>query len=211
MHRIAATAPAPLHPAGDGAQPSLRQRAVRLDRLRDGELVDLQRIVERLPAGAERRRAQAVLALAERLIPSEHEKSRRWREAVLPLQWCLRDVQHDHVLFTGDEVTGLIDFGAAAWDAPAVDVARLLGSLVGDDAAAWQRGLAAYEEVRPLSDDDRQAIGFLDSSAVVLAPLNWLRWLYADSETLLAVDRTRALDRLDRLVVRLRALAARPR
>lgn len=44
----------------------------------------------------------------------------------LPLQPCLRDIWHDHVLFIGDELTGLVDFGAIAIDTPATDIARLV-------------------------------------------------------------------------------------
>lgn len=45
------------------------------------------------------------------------------------LQPCIRDIWHDHVLFDGDRVTGLIDFGAMQIDTPATDIARLVGSL----------------------------------------------------------------------------------
>src|SRR5262249_15177817 len=56
-----------------------------------------------------------------------------WTTRALPLQPCLCDVWHDHLLFDGDALTGLIDFGAVKPDHVAVDLARMLGSLVGDD------------------------------------------------------------------------------
>jgi homoserine kinase type II len=96
----------------------------------------------------------------------------------LPLQPCLRDIWHDHILFIGDELTGIIDFGAVDVDTPATDIARLLGSLVGDDHAGWQIGLAAYSAVRPLSPEETLAVFALDTSGTLLAGCNWIRWIY---------------------------------
>jgi len=98
----------------------------------------------------------------------------------LPLQPCIRDIWHDHVLFAGNEVTGIIDFGAIDIDTPATDIARLLGSLVGDDPAGWHVGLAAYSDVRPLFATEHEAIKALDSSGPILAGCNWIRWIYVE-------------------------------
>lgn len=67
-----------------------------------------------------------------------------WCRRPLPLQPCLADIWHDHVLFIGDQVTGIVDFGATRWDYPAVDLARLLGSLLGFDTVAWAEALDSY-------------------------------------------------------------------
>lgn len=103
----------------------------------------------------------------------------------VPVQPCIRDIWHDHVLFTGDCVTGMVDFGAMREDSPAVDIARLLGSLVGDvafkDAACWQTGLDAYQAVRPLSTDELSCVSALDSAGTVLAGCNWIRWVFAEN------------------------------
>ena len=61
------------------------------------------------------------------------------------MQPCLCDPWHDHVLFTGDQVSGVIDYGSVKEDHIAVDLARLLGSLVEDDENAWSIGLKAYQ------------------------------------------------------------------
>src|SRR5207237_4695271 len=84
------------------------------------------------------------------------------RDLPLPVQPCLCDVWHDHVLFTGDDVTGLIDYGAVKEDNVAADLARLLGSLVGDDRALYEMGLDAYAAVRPLAEQERQLVPLLD-------------------------------------------------
>jgi Ser/Thr protein kinase RdoA (MazF antagonist) len=118
----------------------------------------------------------------------------------LPLQPCLRDIWHDHILFTGDEVTGMIDFGAVDFDTPATDIARLLGSLVADDSDGWRTGLAAYSAVRPLSSDETLAVFALDKSGTVLAGCNWIRWIYVDGRQF--EDRQQVIDRFRRIVQR---------
>jgi len=77
-------------------------------------------------------------------------------------------------------VTGLIDFGALRIDTPLADIARLVGSLAGDDQAARQFALESYDSLRPLSRQDRELIDLLDRANVVLSGLNWLRWLYLE-------------------------------
>lgn len=116
------------------------------------------------------------------------------------LQPCIRDIWHDHVLFTGDEVTGIIDFGAVDVDTPATDVARLLGSLAADNASEWRIGLDAYSKVRPLSADELRAITALDTSGTVLAGVNWLRWIYVER---------RQFENPARIIERFRKLVAR--
>jgi Ser/Thr protein kinase RdoA (MazF antagonist) len=95
-------------------------------------------------------------------------------------QPCIRDVWHAHVLYSGDEVTGIIDFGGMDIDTPTTDVARLLGSLVGDDDQNWQVGIEAYSCVKPLSAAEVQTAKALDRSGTILAGCNWLEWIYID-------------------------------
>jgi Ser/Thr protein kinase RdoA (MazF antagonist) len=92
------------------------------------------------------------------------------------LQPCLRDIWHDHVLFTGDEVTGLIDLHATRSDSVATDLARLVGSLAGDDRGAWDAGLASYQQIRPLTLDELALVELFDQSAVLLSGMTWLDW-----------------------------------
>lgn len=65
----------------------------------------------------------------------------------VPVFPCLCDLWHDHVLYTGNRVTGFIDYGAMKIDHPAVDLARLLGDLVGDDDRQVTLGLRDRKSV----------------------------------------------------------------
>jgi Ser/Thr protein kinase RdoA (MazF antagonist) len=102
-----------------------------------------------------------------------------WQERPCAVQPCLRDVWHDHLLYEGDRLTGLVDYAAVEVDGVAADLARMLGSLVEDDEAGWRVGLAAYREVRALSMEEEELARLLDRTGAVLGLANWLRWLSA--------------------------------
>jgi homoserine kinase type II len=131
----------------------------------------------------------------------------------LPLQPCLRDIWHDHVLFTGNQVTGLVDFGALDIDTPATDIARLLGSLAPTspphfaeghrNASAWQTGLDAYNAIRPLSQNESRAIHAIDAANPILAGCNWITWIYVDRRKF--ENRQQVLGRFRNIVDRLNA------
>src|SRR5262249_7371727 len=92
-----------------------------------------------------------------------------WSQRKVPLQPCVCDLWHDHVLFTADAVSGLIDFGSVKEDDVAVDLARLLGSLIGDDAALWEVGFQAYERIYPFGTQDRALARDLDPIGTILS------------------------------------------
>ncbi len=146
----------------------------------------------------------AVAQRARGLLPRWQGQVRPWLEPwgnrPLALHACLCDVWHDHVLFTGDQVTGVIDYGAVKVDNAAVDLARMLGSLVGDDEPAWQAALAAYRSVRALSCEEEQLARVLDVTGTVLGVANWLMRLAVEKRT--AAEQEAVARRLETLVRR---------
>ncbi len=127
--------------------------------------------------------------------------------ATVALQPCLRDVWHDHLLFTGDQLTGLIDPGACRSDNVTTDLARLLGSLVEDDRAEWNFALDCYQKLRPLSLIEFKMLHAFDASGVVLSGMTWLDWLLVQQRSF--TNRERVLERLQAIVRRLNNLAGR--
>jgi Ser/Thr protein kinase RdoA (MazF antagonist) len=122
-----------------------------------------------------------------------------WLDRQLQLQPCLGDVWHDHILFEGDRVSGIIDFAAAKVDHVAADLARLLGSLVPDQPERTELAIREYSAIRPLANPE--LIPLLDRAGVVGSIANWLRRLYHDHEPV--ADRNAVASRLAGLVRRL--------
>ncbi|MHB8902088.1 MAG: phosphotransferase, partial [Thermoguttaceae bacterium] len=121
-------------------------------------------------------RARRLLRLLPKHAPSVAEDVARFANRSVPLQPCIRDIWHDHLLFEGNQLTGLIDFGSMGIDHVSCDVARLLGSLVATYAGCWQRGLDAYGQVRGLSEMEVELAQAFDRSGVLIGALNWADW-----------------------------------
>jgi Ser/Thr protein kinase RdoA (MazF antagonist) len=140
--------------------------------------------------------------LPERVAGVPHRLA-AWAERQLPLQPCLCDIWHDHVLFVGDAVSGIIDFGSIKTDHVAVDLARLLGSLVGSEPELRKMGIQAYLCVRALTAEEDALVEVLDETGTVLGAANWLMWLYRDEKQF--EDRAAVARRFAELVQRIEA------
>jgi hypothetical protein len=136
-----------------------------------------------------------------RLVPTVRPMLAPWIGRPLPLHPCLCDIWHDHLLFTGDDVTGIVDYGSMRLDHPAADLARLLGDLVGRDESLYAAGLDAYRRLRSLSAEDTALVRTLDRTGTILAASNWLLRLYRDDRP--CGERSHIVERLRTIVERL--------
>src|SRR5262249_37077732 len=75
----------------------------------------------------QRRLAARAWGLARSLVPQVPAALGPWARRDVPVQPCLCDVWHDHLLFTGEELTGLVDYGSVKTDNVAADLARMVG------------------------------------------------------------------------------------
>jgi Ser/Thr protein kinase RdoA (MazF antagonist) len=196
FHELAAPYESQLGPA-----PAILDRQRQWAAMRDNGVAEIHRSLGTPLGNALDDRAARLLPLASDALHKQAVIESLNAAGELPLQPAIRDIHRDHVLFTGDEVTGLIDFGALRIDTPLADVARLVGSLAGDDAAVREFAFDAYSELRPLGADERRLIDVLDYSGVVLGALNWLTWLYVERREMGPVGPI--VKRLEELLVRL--------
>jgi Ser/Thr protein kinase RdoA (MazF antagonist) len=200
--------PSHLAPAGAAFAPTALDRLELFNRWTPPRLVDLRERLRRnrddngsaLAAVGSR-----IVAAFERGAPLVAQELRTATREPVPLQPCLRDVWHDHVLFQSDAVTGLIDPSAARTDTIATDLSRLAGSLIADDCRAWDIALDAYRSVRPLSPAEGRLVGVLDRSGVLLSGMAWLErpHIFEQPPEFLS----RLLDRLERIALRVEAVA----
>lgn len=188
-----------------GLSPGLAERRTQVSSLRESDLKRLENAVRGASSPKLVPLAREVLALATPLLPEIERALRVAEETPLPLQPSIRDLRSDHFLFEGDTLTGLVDFGSLRVESPVGDVARGLGSLVGDDHSRRASGLAAYEAIRPLHDQEWAVLSVFDHSEVVLSSLNWLDWIFCQGRQF--EDQAAVLARIEQLVRRLRRLA----
>jgi Ser/Thr protein kinase RdoA (MazF antagonist) len=194
--------------------PTVLDRLQRIQRFRSEDVAQLRNSVagesSLQPWGATklaelRHLARRILDLFELSVSRVADDLLMHRGMHFRLHPCLRDVWHDHVLFEGDQVSGLIDPSAAKSETPATDVARLLGSFLADADDRWDTAIAAYRSVRPLSDREASLARVLDQSTVLLSGLTWLERIFV--HRLHYSNPSRVLSRLRRITSRLEHLA----
>jgi Ser/Thr protein kinase RdoA (MazF antagonist) len=115
-----------------------------------------------------------------------------WTRWVLALHPCLRDLRAEHVLFLSDKVSGVIDFGAAAVDHAAVDLARLLGDYAPADDELFAVGVRAYRAARPAFDVPDEFVRVLAATGAVCSLLGWIVRLVVNRELLSGLAALRA-------------------
>ena len=189
-----------------GFSPSLAARAREIDRLP----VLLDRFEQAVGARTDdpseaKGPAREWIALARRVGPALHPEIRGTANRPVAVQPVIRDLRPDHVLFLGDRVTGLVDFGAMGIDPISADLARLSAGWLGVNVELRAEALDAYEEIRPLAPTEAALIAPFERSAALLAGARWVRWHFVDRKEFedpsavarglrLAVERIAALD-----------------
>ena len=172
---------------------TLRESASLIHRIQDN--------LQRFPASPLCETATTLVDLFQRHRSSAVDDLERVRDIRIPLQPCLRDVWHDHILLTGDRVTGLIDPSACRTETVACDLARLLASLVGESKPDRSIALDEYQRWRPLSSAELSLIPVLDRTGVLLSAWTWLTWMCVDHR--LPANPVRSLARMQSLMRRL--------
>ena len=181
--------------------PAISQRLKRFSDLSRGELEQLRTCMLVRNDGTSDHLGQRCLEQYDRHAASLCAEVQQASAMALPLQPCLRDIWHDHLLFDEEILTGIVDFGAAKMDVIAGDLARMLGSLVADSNDLWEIAQEAYDEVYALTQEQWRLARLLDRSGCLLGVMNWLRWIWIDRRQF--EDMSRAEQRLTQLVGRM--------
>jgi homoserine kinase type II len=192
-----------------GPSPGLQRRLREVEALLGGGFNALERAGTALPNDPCWGLARRWLELARRAAPRLVEPLQRSSTRVVALQPCLRDVRPEHLLFRGDRLTGLVDFGAMAVESVAADLARLLTEWIGPDRVGRAEALKAYAAIRPLDEAETALIDAFDASAALLGAGHWVRWHFVEGRSFDepgAVERgiARGLERLGRMAAGLR-------
>jgi homoserine kinase type II len=123
------------------------------------------------------------LSLARLQAPAARRELAGVVHRQIPLQPCVRDLRHPHLLFDAGDLTGLVDFGAMDLDSVAGDLARLIGDWFPNDRGARAEALQAYEAVRPLSMSEHSLIASFERANSLLIGAHWLRMGFVEGRT----------------------------
>jgi len=206
-----ATASFPLPDPPQSFSVGIQERLARCQTWVSGQLTTLRRTLEKFCAlpqnDVEFRLARIGMEYLDLVVPLSGANMvllRRAAHLPISVQPTIRNACFRHLRFDEDGVCGMIDFTELGVDTVSLDVATLLGSLAGEDSAAWDYGLKAYQSFRPLSNNERYLTVAFDDSQTFLEGLNYLEAVFLKEETFTTLQLAEIQRRLERLVGRLR-------
>ncbi|WP_437186811.1 phosphotransferase enzyme family protein [Planctomicrobium sp. SH668] len=121
-----------------------------------------------------RESALAILSAFSQFAPQVDQQLAALEVEKVLLIPCHRDLWNEHVLFSGDTVSGIIDPTAARSEHIASDLSRLLSSFLDDSGSSWKPALDLYQSIAPLSSIDMQMIDAFRVSSIVLSGMTWV-------------------------------------
>jgi hypothetical protein len=155
--------------------PSVARRLRLVEELRSGELDELRRKILSDPDSEYREYGRALTELLRERLEGIGDRLRDVEGLLFPLQPVIRDLRAPHLLFSGNDVSGLIDLTACGTDHVTVDLSRLVRSWFGTDHDRVSDFLSRFAQFRRLSLSELQLLSVLDESSVALSPVTWIR------------------------------------
>lgn len=155
--------------------PAILRRLGIVNELQQGLLAKLQHHLSTDSDTRLRDLAAIVCDALRQWLPWLHLELSALAAQTFSIQPVLRDVWRAHVLFTDQEVTGLIDLTATGTDHISVDLSRLIRSWFGADNHRLSAATETYRTLRKLDPRELKLWQSLDASSVLLSPVTWLR------------------------------------
>jgi hypothetical protein len=180
FHECARTATAEILPnewfySASGPSPGLKRRLAIAGELSSGLLQTLRSAAATDPDPQFRALAIRICQSIDPWLSWLVARLSRLSSQSFMLQPVIRDLWRAHVLFTGDQVTGLIDLSAAASDHVCLDLSRLFRSWFGSDVQRVRHAAEQFSAYRHLSQIEWTLLDAFDAATVLLSPITWLR------------------------------------
>lgn len=155
----------------NGVSPGLERRLQLVRQLQSGALTRLLAAAAQDPDGDFRQLSLQLQDTLQQQLPDLHQQLEKLAPQSFTLQPVLRDLWQPHVLFSDDQVTGVIDWNAAATDHPAFDYSRLLASWYG------QQAVISKAQLRPehWTPAEHQLLQVCLKASLLLSPITWLQ------------------------------------
>ncbi len=201
FHEATCAFPLPILP--QGRSPGVRRMLERWKHLLRSGLHDLSHSLQDHVSPPMAQKSRKLLHLITRLSGNGMTLLTRAARLSVRLQPCWGDARREHLFFEGNRVTGLIDFEAMRADSIAADIARLLGSIAGNDRRRWQEGLEEYQRRRSLTDAELYLVTTFDRLERLIEAAEWMHRFYCRRQSFTPDQLTTLLGRFDRLLRRL--------
>ncbi|MDR0338286.1 MAG: phosphotransferase [Planctomycetaceae bacterium] len=121
----------------------------------------------------------------------------------VPVQPVIGNALWRHLRFDRNGVCGMIDFKEVTVDNVSLDIASLLGSAAVSDRSLWTLGLNAYQNIRPLSDDELFMVQIFEQTLVLLEGLQYLASLFLEERSWTTLQQQEIIRRLEFCILRL--------